>query len=157
MRFFHLLLLLFLRLLNLIVVFLVFIIFSVAFLVTLMVVGPRKTRGVRVQDDDPDDGPRITDPHSEGNGWAMQLEVGERAGYHGSYEGGGGRGYGGGYDGGGYGRENGGSVRGDDGAVWRRDEASAADSAPTAGRARGLAAEDSASQERGDEFVDEML
>ena len=60
--------------------------FSVAFLVILMVVGPRKTRGARLQEEDPDEGPRVTEPHSQGDGWALQLEFGERAGPHGRPE-----------------------------------------------------------------------
>ena len=52
--------------------------FSLAFLVTLMIVGPRATRGLRsaaVPQDDEEEAPppAITEPISEGDGWALQL------------------------------------------------------------------------------------
>ena len=60
--------------------------FSVAFLVALMAVGPLRTRGLANEEqrmaDNEEAPPRVTEAHSEGDGWAMQLNVGsiERAG-----------------------------------------------------------------------------
>ena len=51
--------------------------FSVAFLVVLMLVGPKATRGLRSQhipqEEEEEAPPAITMPHSEGDGWSMQL------------------------------------------------------------------------------------
>jgi len=50
--------------------------FSVAFLVVLMLVGPKATRGYRtaqVDEEAEEAPPAITMPHTEGEGWAVQL------------------------------------------------------------------------------------
>jgi len=51
--------------------------FSLAFLVALMLVGPQRTRGLRTAVRPPEDDeaapPAITQPHSAGRGWAVQL------------------------------------------------------------------------------------
>jgi len=61
--------------------------FSVAFLVVLMLIGPRRTRGMRkleareeAEETRLNAEQRITDAHSEGDNWALQVNVADPAG-----------------------------------------------------------------------------
>lgn len=50
--------------------------FSIAFLVVLMLIGPKATRGYRTahyDEDEEEAPPAVQNPHSEGDGWAVQV------------------------------------------------------------------------------------